>query len=134
MNNRVRISPEARKVFGKKLLDAIRNSNMNQSDFARRIDVTKDAVSSWCRGRCIPRPATLTKVCSELGIEPEHLIRRRYDTSTYNPTFSVVSTDDDTGKCILSMKAIMTLDEAAAIIKLVPNKLEVCDEKVWPLS
>ena len=129
MNTRIRISPEARKVFGKKLLDAIRDSNMNQSDFARRIDVTKDAVSSWCRGRCIPRSEALTKICSELGLEKEYLLERRYDTSTYNPTFSVVSTDDNTGKCILSIKAIMTVDEAAAIIRLVPNKLEVCYEK-----
>jgi len=124
-NTRIRSTPESRKVFGKKLLDAIRDANMNQSELARRLGLTKDAVSSYVRGRCLPKNETLVTICSELGIEEDQLLPRRYDESPQNPSVKIVSVGDNSGNYFLSINVICSRDEAMNLMARVPNNSDV---------
>jgi len=121
-NTRIRSTPKIRLLFGKKLLDAIRDANMNQSDLARRLGITKDAVSSYVRGRCLPRDETLLAICSELGIEEEELLPRRYDQSPGNPNLKLTSVDDGSGDYFVSINVICTLEEANKLIANIPGR------------
>ena len=124
-NTRIRSSEETRAIFGKKLLDAIRDNNMNQSDLARRLGITKDAVSSYVRGRCLPSDETFIKICSELGVNEEELLPRRYDTSPANPEVKLVSVDDNSGNYFLKIAVICNLEEANKLISYIPRRADV---------
>lgn len=124
-NTRIRSSEETRAIFGKKLLDAIRDNNMNQSGLARRLGLTKDAVSSYVRGRCLPKDETMIAICNELGIKEEELLPRRYDTSPANPQVKLVSVSDNSGNYFLTISIICNLEEANRIISAIPRGADV---------
>ena len=128
-NTRIRSTPELRKVFGQKLLNAIRDANMNQSDLARRLNITKDAVSSYVRGRCLPRDETFIAICSELGITEAELLPRRYDASPKNPSIKLLPVGDDSGNYFLSINVVVSLKEATNLISQVPRGADVLAEK-----
>ena len=128
-NTRIRSTEETRKVFGKKLLDAIRDANMNQSDLARRLGLTKDAVSSYVRGRCLPKDETMVAICKELGIEEDQLLPRRYDESPKNPSVKLVSVGDNSGNYFLSINVICSLIEANDLISKIPRGADVIDSE-----
>lgn len=126
-NTRIRSTEETRKVFGKKLLDAIRDANMNQSDLARRLGITKDAVSSYVRGRCLPKDETMVRLCSELGISEEELLPRRYDESPNTPSVKLVSVGDGSGNYFVSINVTCTLEEANALLSIIPRGSDVAN-------
>lgn len=124
-NTRIRSTEETRKVFGRKLLDAIRDANMNQSDLARRLGITKDAVSSYVRGRCLPKDETLIRICSELGISEESLLPRRYDESPNTPSVKLVSVGDGSGHYFVSINVTCSLEEANNLLAHIPRGSDV---------
>ena len=126
-NTRIRSTEEVRQVFGKKLLDSIRDANMNQSDLARRLGLTKDAVSSYVRGRCLPKDETMVAICSELGIQEEDLLPRRYDESPNNPRIKLVSVGDNSGNYFLSINIVCSLEEANELLSNVPRESDVIE-------
>ena len=124
-NTRIRSSEETRAIFGKKLLDAIRDNNMNQSDLARRLGLTKDAISSYVRGRCLPKDETMIAICAELGIDEVELLPRRYDTSPANPQVKLVSVNDNSGNYFLTISIVCSLEEANKLISSIPRGSDV---------
>ena len=124
-NTRIRSSEETRAIFGKKLLDAIRDNNMNQSDLARRLGLTKDAISSYVRGRCLPKDETMIAICAELGIDEVELLPRRYDTSPANPQVKLVSVNDNSGNYFLTISIVCNLEEANKLIASIPRGSDV---------
>ena len=122
---KIRSTEEVRQVFGKKLLDSIRDANMNQSDLARRLGLTKDAVSSYVRGRCLPKPETLALICSELGVTEEDLLPRRFDSAPTTERIKLVSMGPDT--YFLSVNIIVNLKEATEIMTSLPANNDVIE-------
>lgn len=55
--------------FSKKLINLMRDHNMNQADLARRAGLTRDAVSTYVRARSMPEPANMAKLAAALGVE-----------------------------------------------------------------
>lgn len=124
-NTRIRSSEETRAIFGKTLLDAIRDNNMNQSDLARRLGLTKDAISSYVRGRCLPKDETMIAICDELGIDEADLLPRRYDTSPANPQVKLVSVNDNPGNYLLTISMVCSLEDANKTIGLIRRGSDV---------
>lgn len=58
--------------FAKKLINLMRDNNMNQADLARKAGLTRDAVSTYVRARSMPEPANLAKLSKALGVEPAY--------------------------------------------------------------
>lgn len=116
---------EVRQVFGKKLLNAIRDADMNQSELARRLGLTKDAVSSYVRGRCLPKPETMARICSELGVTQEDLLPRRYDSAPSGERIKLVSMGPDS--YFLSVNIIVSLKDATKIMAMLPSEDDVID-------
>jgi transcriptional regulator with XRE-family HTH domain len=56
--------------FAKKLINLMRDNNMNQADLARKAGLTRDAVSTYVRARSMPEPINLAKLAKALNVEP----------------------------------------------------------------
>lgn len=115
----VKSTEELRQVFGSRLLDSIRNAGLNQSELARRCGLTKDAISSYVRGRCLPKQATFDKICAELEVHKNDLLPRRYDTHTGNAAIKLVSVSAT--EFHLSINVLVSLEDAMAIIAQIPR-------------
>lgn len=124
-NTRIKSSPEVRALFGSKLKNAIRDANMNQSDLARRMDVTKDAISSYVRGRSLPNDEALAKIGAILQVDIEYLLPRRYDTAPNVPTIKLESIGDNSGRYFLRVNIVVDLEEANKIISLIPRGADI---------
>lgn len=61
-----------RMEFAKKLINLMRDKDLNQSDLARKAGLTRDAVSTYVRARSMPEPANLAKLANALGVEPSY--------------------------------------------------------------
>ena len=124
-SKKIRSTEEVRQVFGRKLLDAIRNADMNQSDLARRLGLTKDSISSYVRGRCLPKPATMARICSELGVVQEDLLPRRFDSAPSSERIKLVSVGPDA--YFLTVNIIVSLKDATDIMNALPSDENVID-------
>lgn len=60
--------------FAKRLINLLRDRNMNQSDLARAAGLTRDAVSTYVRARSMPEPINLAKIAKALGVEPSFFL------------------------------------------------------------
>lgn len=49
-------------------------AGLSQAETARRIGVSKEAVSNWCRGESQPRPGVLLKLALALGVDRTELL------------------------------------------------------------
>lgn len=58
--------------FAKKLVNLLRDRNMNQADLARKSGLTRDAISTYTRARSMPEPANMEKIATALGVEPAY--------------------------------------------------------------
>lgn len=61
-----------RMEFAKKLINLMRDKDLNQSDLARKAGLTRDAVSTYVRARSMPEPINLAKLAKALGVEPSY--------------------------------------------------------------
>lgn len=55
----------------KKLLD---NRNINQSEFARKLNVSKQLVSCWVKGRALPKIPEVVKMANLLQVSIEEIV------------------------------------------------------------
>ena len=78
-NTRLRASEELKAEFARRLLKRLAEVQMTQSDLARRIGVSKDAISTYARRRSLPAPPTLRRISTALGCKPEDLLPKRFD-------------------------------------------------------
>lgn len=62
-----------RAEFAKKLVKILRQKGMNQSELARAMGFSRDAVSSWVRARSMPEPKNLIMLADVLGTTVEEL-------------------------------------------------------------
>ena len=57
-----------------RLIEAIDESGLSQTDLGRRVGVTKAAINGWVKGRAVNlRPAHLFAAADALGVEPRWL-------------------------------------------------------------
>lgn len=61
-----------RMEFAKKLVNLMRDHNLNQADLARKSGLTRDAISTYVRARSMPEPQNLAKLAKTLGVEPSY--------------------------------------------------------------
>jgi transcriptional regulator with XRE-family HTH domain len=61
-------------------IESIRSSlnqlGINQTELAKNIDVSKEAVSQWLKGEKVPRPAKLLQLSKLLGLNYNDLVLR----------------------------------------------------------
>lgn len=85
--------------FAKRLYDKIMEKGWTQSEFARYSELARDAISTYVRGRSLPRPQALSKMASVLGVRPEDLLPNYYEaaSSKVEPTLELREIPSDEG-------------------------------------
>lgn len=122
-----------RMEFAKKLINLMRDKDLNQSDLARKAGLTRDAVSTYVRARSMPEPANLAKLANALGVEPSYFQLDYYriaekmaspepfDPGKSSPMMDINLNEDEEavtmkigkdGKAIITLRATMDVDKA----------------------
>lgn len=71
--------------FGPWLARQLRRQGTSQTEFARRVEVTRAAVSAWVTGRAKPRVELFPRIADELGVDVGLLHRRETDAVSALP-------------------------------------------------
>lgn len=62
-----------RAEFARRLVQHLRDRDMNQSDLARKTGLSRDAISTYVRARSMPEPRNLKVIAEALGLAPSDL-------------------------------------------------------------
>jgi transcriptional regulator with XRE-family HTH domain len=73
------------KDFGPWLARQLQRQKVSQTEFARRLDLTRAAVSAWITGRAHPRVESYPKIAAALGVDVATLHHRKTDAVTTLP-------------------------------------------------
>lgn len=72
--------------FGRRVYSRMLQHGWNQSDLARAAGLTRDAISTYVRGRSRPSPSNLTKLATALGVEPQELLPNAVESAIRDDT------------------------------------------------
>jgi len=64
----------SKEQFGRKLYHLMLEKGWNQSELARRADLTRDSISTYIRGKSLPTALSLSKLAKALGMESTELL------------------------------------------------------------
>ncbi|SDJ89945.1 DNA-binding transcriptional regulator, XRE-family HTH domain [Lentzea albidocapillata subsp. violacea] len=79
------MSVEQGEAFGPWLGRQLRRATISQAELAKRLGITRAAVSAWIVGRAEPRDEHKRMIAEILGIDPEAVTNRTSDVSTNLP-------------------------------------------------
>lgn len=65
--------------ISQRLNELLTELKMSQSEFGRRLGVTRVAVSMWCRGAQIPSEANLREICRQFNVDYNWLTSGRFE-------------------------------------------------------
>lgn len=131
-----------RMEFAKKLINLMRDKNLNQSDLARKSGLTRDAISTYVRARSMPEPLNLAKLAKALGVEPSYFQLDYYriaermaspepfnadplapatpatvaTVATAEPSDPVSMTINSDGMAVVKINAVMEVAKAAELL------------------
>lgn len=60
-------------TIGQRILQIIKEQNMNQSEFAKSLQITPASVSTMISGKTNPSAQTIQQICDKYGYNPEWL-------------------------------------------------------------
>lgn len=58
----------------KRLIEAIKQSGLSQTDLAKKIGVCQQAISSYMNGKKMPALDTLANLCREIDVSPAYIL------------------------------------------------------------
>jgi transcriptional regulator with XRE-family HTH domain len=102
--------------LGTRLKSKLAELDWSQSEFARHCDLPRDAVSTYVRGRSMPKTATLLKMASVLGCEPQELVPNYRAPAT---GFALRESPNDDGNMQISIDMRLPKNVALQIFKLI---------------
>ena len=73
--------------IAKRIEDCRHGKNISQSELARKVGVTPQAVQKWEKAKTVPRGATLRRLADVLGVSPAYI--QFCITTSVSDTFSV---------------------------------------------
>lgn len=90
-----------------KLLNLRYEKGLTQEDFAKKIGVTRQAVSRWEMGISTPNFKTLNKICVEFDVSADKFLENCFQKEDYNRGVPVMGIDKILIACALIMYSIL---------------------------
>ena len=109
-----------RQEFGKRLYNFMMRKQMTQSDLARASGMGRDSISQYVRGRSVPSPKNLQKLCDALDVEPDVLFPN-YDAqanAVEQPTLEMKSIEADAENFWLRINMKVPAMKAMEVMKI----------------
>lgn len=117
-----RLAPRhlTKQEFGRRLYTAMVEKGWNQSELARRAELTRDSVSTYVRGASLPTPQSLKKLAEALGTTPEALLPNYVEGAidAANPSFEMKVSPSRPTEAWLRVDQAVTTETALEIAKL----------------
>lgn len=103
--------------FARRLQATLLEQGLSQADLARLADISRDAVSTYVRGRSLPTPANLEKLARALGVDAHTLLPNARENATDNdtPSFEMRESAGHPGNVWVRVNRLMTFRQALAI-------------------
>lgn len=61
-------------VIRERLVEAIKNSGMSQTELAKKLNVTQPTVSMYLSGKVMPALDTFANICKALDADPSYIL------------------------------------------------------------
>ena len=109
-----------RQEFGKRLYSFLMQKKMSQSDLSRASGMGRDSISQYVRGRSVPSPKNLQKLCDALDVEPDVLFPN-YDAQANaieQATLEIKSIEADTENFWLRINMKVPAMKALEVMKI----------------
>ncbi len=68
---------ETRKIFSKKLQEAVKTSTINYAELAKSLGITKATMSMYKSGKALPSLETFDKLCDLLDVSADFLLGKK---------------------------------------------------------
>lgn len=118
--------------FGKRLLKAINDLGMSQSELARRLGVKAQSVNGWCNSDILPRSEILNRLPAATGYPlswffmEDHELKEDHDPWAPKPTVKPAS--ELQSKLLEVFEELPTDDEKEKIIRMIEFRLKELDD------
>ena len=106
--------------FGQRLYSFLMQKKMSQSDLSRASGMGRDSISQYVRGRSVPSPKNLQKLCDALDVEPDVLFPN-YDAQANaieQATLEIKSIEADTENFWLRINMKVPAMKALEVMKI----------------
>ena len=112
-----------RQEFGKRLYNFMMRKLMSQSDLARASGMGRDSISQYVRGRSVPSPKNIQKLCDALGIEIDDLFPNyeAWPSTSASPTLEMKSIDAVVDKVWLRINMEVSTVKALEALKILKS-------------
>ena len=109
-----------KREFGDNLYTFLMQKKMSQSDLSRASGMGRDSISQYVRGRSVPSPKNLQKLCDALDVEPDVLFPN-YDAQANaieQATLEIKSIEADTENFWLRINMKVPAMKALEVMKI----------------
>ena len=66
-----------REIFSKKLQEAVKFSNINYAELAKKLNITKATMSMYKNGKAVPSLETFDALCDILDVSADFLLGKK---------------------------------------------------------
>ncbi|MGB0467517.1 MAG: helix-turn-helix domain-containing protein [Pontibacterium sp.] len=114
----------SKQEFGKRLYALMMQKGMNQSDLARASKLGRDSISTYVRGRSVPTPQNLEKLCAVLSVAPDELYPNYAANAAAieEPVLQIKQVADDTNMMWLTVNMKVDAATAIQVMQILNNK------------
>jgi transcriptional regulator with XRE-family HTH domain len=118
--------------FGKRLLKAINDLGMSQSELARRLGVKAQSVNGWCNSDILPRSEILNRLPAATGYPLSWFFMEDHepkeDLEPWAPKPSLKPATELQSKLLEVFEELPTDDEKEKIIRMIELRLKELDD------
>lgn len=112
-----------KQAFGRRLYQLMTAKGWTQSELARRANITRDAVSTYVRGKTMPTRQSANALAEALGVQLEELLPNFIPSANEidDPALEIKTIPGSPGKASLRINQIVPLDVAIKISQILSD-------------
>ena len=114
----------SKQEFGKRLYALMLEKGMNQSDLARAAKMGRDSISTYVRGRSVPTPQNLERLCEALSVAAEELYPNYAANAAAieEPVLQIKQVNDNSDMMWLNINMKVDASKAIEVMQILKRK------------
>lgn len=114
----------SKQEFGKRLYALMLEKGMNQSDLARAAKMGRDSISTYVRGRSVPTPQNLERLCEALSVAADELYPNYAANAAAieEPVLQIKQVNDNSDMMWLNINMKVDASKAIEVMQILKRK------------
>ena len=114
----------SKQEFGKRLYALMLEKGMNQSDLARAAKMGRDSISTYVRGRSVPTPQNLERLCEALSVAADELYPNYAANAAAieEPVLQIKQVNDNSDMMWLNINMKVDANKAIEVMQILKRK------------